>query len=243
MFQILFSVCLVCLKFGITDFRFFSLFNFYVISLFFSCFFNDFMLTKILPNQERINTCELISHCSTSHSVQFSHSFVSDYLQPHGLQHTRLPCPSPPPGACSNSCPLSRWCHLTISSSVVPFSSHLQSFPASGSFLRSQLFASGGQSIGVSASASVLPMNIQDWFPLGWTGWISLQFHESLGKSTWVCSVFIIHWDGLCGYWPCPSLAEWPWVGCLFPCLLCDDNMCVCQVASVVSDSVQLYVL
>ena len=104
----------------------------------------------------------------------FSHSVVSDYSQSHGLQHTRLPCPSPSPGACSDSCPLSQWYHPTISSSVVPFSSHLQAFPASGSFPMSQFFASGGQSIGVSASASVLPMNIQDWFPLGLTDWISL---------------------------------------------------------------------
>ena len=110
-----------------------------------------------------------------SHSVQFSHSVVSDSLIPHGLQHTRLPCPSSAPGGCSNSCPSSRWCHPTISFSVVPFSSSLQSFPASGCFQRSQLFASGGQSVGVSASASVLPMNIQDWFPLGLTSWISLQ--------------------------------------------------------------------
>ena len=217
------------------------MFDFYVISLFFRCFFNDFMLTKILPNHERINTWELISHCSTSHSVQFSHSVVSDSLQPQGLQHTGPPCPSPTPGACSNSCPLSQWCHPTISSSVVPFSSRLQSFPASGSFLRSQLFASGGQSTGVSTSVSVLLMNIQDWFPLGWAGWISLQSLESLGKSIWVCSVFILHRDGLCGYWPWPLLAEWPLVGCLFPCLLCGDNVYVCQVASVVSDSVQLY--
>ena len=93
----------------------------------------------------------------------------------HGLQHARLPCPSPTPRACSNSCPSSWWCYPTISSSVFPFSSHLQSFPASGSFPMSQFFASGGQSIGVSASASVLPMNIQDWFPLGLTGLISLQ--------------------------------------------------------------------
>ena len=96
-------------------------------------------------------------------------------LRPHGLQHARHPCPSSSPGACSNSCPLSLWCHPKISSSVIPFSSRLQSFPASGSFLMSQLFASGGQSIGASASASVLPMNIQDWFPLGWTSLISLQ--------------------------------------------------------------------
>ena len=107
-------------------------------------------------------------------SVQFSPSVVPT-LWPHGLRHTRLPCPSPIPRAYSNSCPSSQWCHPTISSSVVPFSSCLQSFPASGSFPMSQFFATGDQSIGVSASASVLPMNIQDWFPLGWTGWISLH--------------------------------------------------------------------
>ena len=107
--------------------------------------------------------------------VQFSLSAVYDSLRPHALWHIRLPCPSPTPRACSNSCPSNRWCHPTISSSVVPFSSHLQSFPASGSFPTSQFFASGGQSIGVSASVSVLPTNIQDWFPLGLTGWISLQ--------------------------------------------------------------------
>ena len=107
-------------------------------------------------------------------SVQFSPSIMSGSLQPHGLHHARLPCPSPTPGVYSNSCPLSWWCHPTISSSVVPFSSHFQSFPASGSFLMSQFFASGGQSIGISASTSVLPMNIQDWFLLGWTHWISL---------------------------------------------------------------------
>ena len=111
-------------------------------------------------------------------SVQFSHSVVSDSLQPHGLQHTRLLCPSPTFGACSNSCASSQWCHPNSSSSVIPFSSCLQSFPASGSFTMNQFFASAGQSIGVSASASVLPMNIQDWFPLGWTGWISLQSKE-----------------------------------------------------------------
>ena len=108
-------------------------------------------------------------------SVQFSCSVVSNSLWPHGLQHARLPCSSPTPGACSNSCPSSQWCHTTISSSVIAFSSCLQSFPTSGSFPKSQFFASGGQSIGVSASASVHPMNIQDWFPLGLTGWISLQ--------------------------------------------------------------------
>ena len=100
---------------------------------------------------------------------------LSDSLRPHELQHARPPCPSPTSGVYLNSCSLSRWCHPTISSSVVPFSSCPQSFPASGAFQMSQLFTSGGQSIGVSASASVLPMNIQDWFPLGWTGWISLQ--------------------------------------------------------------------
>ena len=108
-------------------------------------------------------------------SVQFSCSVVSDSLRPDGLQYTRPPCPSPTPGVYSNSCPLSQWCQPTISSSVFSFSSHLQSFPASGSFQMSQLFALGGQSIGVSASTSVLPMNTQDWSPLGWTGWTSLQ--------------------------------------------------------------------
>jgi len=113
-------------------------------------------------------------------SVQFS-SVMSDSLQPHGLQHTRIPCSTPTPRAYSNSHPLSQWCHPTVSSSVTTFSSHLQSFPASGSFQMNQLFTSGGQSIGVSASASVLSMNIQDWFPLGWTGWISL-----LSKGFWL---------------------------------------------------------
>ena len=108
-------------------------------------------------------------------AVQFSHSVVSNSLWPHRLQHARPPCLSPTPRVYSNSCPLSQWCHPTISSSVVPFSSRLQSFPASGFFQMSQFFTSGGQSNGVSASASVLPMNIQDWFPLGWTNWISLQ--------------------------------------------------------------------
>ena len=108
-------------------------------------------------------------------SVQFSRSVVSDSLRPHESQHARPPCPSPTPGVHSDSCPLSRWCHPAISSSVVPFSSCLQSLPASGSFHMSQLFASGGQSIGISASASVLPMNTQDWSLLEWTGWISLQ--------------------------------------------------------------------
>ena len=108
-------------------------------------------------------------------SVKFSCSVRSDSLQPHELQHTRPPCPSPTAEAYPNSCSLSRWCHPTISSFVVPFSSCPQSFPASGSFQMNQLFASGGQSTGVSASISVLPMNTQDWSPLGWTGWITLQ--------------------------------------------------------------------
>ena len=108
-------------------------------------------------------------------SIQFSHSVVSDCLWPHEWQHARPPCPSPTPGAYSNSCPSSRWCHPAISSSVAPFSSSPLSLPASGSFPVSQLFTWGGQSIGVSASASVLPMNPKDWSPLGWTGWISLQ--------------------------------------------------------------------
>ena len=108
-------------------------------------------------------------------SVQFSHSVMSNSLQPHGLQHARPPCPSPIPRVYSNSCALSRWCHPTIFFSVVPFSSCLHSFPASGAFQMSQFLTSGGQSIWVSSSASVLLMNIEDWLPLGWTGWISLQ--------------------------------------------------------------------
>jgi len=107
--------------------------------------------------------------------LQFSHSVMSDSLRPQELQHARPPCPSPTPRVHPNSCPSSWWCHLAISSSVVPFSSCSQSFPASGSFPKSQLFTSGGQRIGVSASTSVLPKNTQDWSPLGWTGWISLH--------------------------------------------------------------------
>ena len=132
-------------------------------------------------------------------SLQFSRSVVSDSLWPHRLQHIRLPCPSPTPWSYSNSCPLSQWCHLTISSSVGPFS-YLQPFPASGSFQMSQFFTSGGQSIGVSASASVLPMNIQGWFPLRWTVWIPLQSkglssllqHHSSKASILRCSAFLI---------------------------------------------------
>ena len=108
-------------------------------------------------------------------SVQFSRSVMSGSLRPHGLQHAMPPCPSPTPGAGSHSCPSSRWCHPAISSSVNPFSSCLQSLPAFGTFPMSHFFTSVGQSIGVSTSASVLPVNTQDWSPLGWTGWISLQ--------------------------------------------------------------------
>ena len=142
-----------------------------------------------------------LNHLVTSSAVQFTHSVMSDSLWPHGLQHARLPYPSPTPGAYSNSCPSNQWCHPTISSSVVPFSFHLQSFPASGSFLMSQLFTSGGQSIGVSASASVLPMNIQGWFPLGLTGLISLQSkglssllqHQNLKASVlWPSAFFMV---------------------------------------------------
>ena len=116
-------------------------------------------------------------------SVQFSHSVMSDSLRLHEPHHARPPCPSPTPGVHTNPCPLSRWCHPTISSSVVLFSSYPQSFPVSGSYPMSQLFASGGQSIGVSASTSVLPMNTQNWSPLGWTGWISLQSKDSQESS------------------------------------------------------------
>ena len=123
----------------------------------------------------------IFKHVNHQRSLFISISSVSSVtqmcltLRSHGLLHTRLPCPSPTPRACSNSCPSSQWCHPPISSSVGPFSSHLQSFPASGSFSVSQFFTSGGQNIEASASASVLPMNIQDWSPLGWTGWISLH--------------------------------------------------------------------
>jgi len=129
---------------------------------------------------------------------------VADSLRPHGLQHARLPCPSPTPRDCSNSCQSSQWCHPAISSSFVPFSSCPQSFPASGSFPASQFFTSGGQSIGVSASASVLPMNIQDWFPLGWAGWISLQ---SKGLSR-VFSNTTVHMYSTCTFILISSWAE-----------------------------------
>ena len=138
-----------------------------VTSVQFSC---SVVSDSLQPHSNQINYQQ-----DSPTSVQFSSVTQSCLtLWPHGLQHARLPYLSPTPRTYSNSCPLSRWCHPTISSSVVPFSSHLRSFPTSGSFQTSQLFKSGGQSIGVSASASVLPMNIQDWSPLGWTGLISL---------------------------------------------------------------------
>ena len=134
------------------------------------CFHIRYLMLPLLYRKQVQRSC-LHPHCL--YSVQ-SLSHVP--MQPHGPQHASPPCPSPTPRVYSNSCPFSWWCHPTISSSVVPFSSHLQSFPASGSFQTSQFFTSmGGQSIGVSTSTSVLPLNIQDWFHLGWTGWISLQ--------------------------------------------------------------------
>ena len=138
---------------------------------------------------------------------QFSCSVVSASLWPHGVQHAKLPCPSLSPGTCLNSYPLSWWCHPTISSSVGPFSFCLWSFPASGSFPKSQFFALGGQKIGASASASVLPMNIQGWFPLGWTSWISLQSqgtlksllqHHNSKASVLQCSAFfMVYWSNI----------------------------------------------
>ena len=141
-----------------------------------------FLLLNMLPSDE-LNKAISGPYSGVSYlslwfslSVQFSHSVTSDSLRSHESQHARPPCPSPTAEVHPNSCPLSWWCHPTISSSVIPFSSCPQSFPPSGSFQMSQLFPSGAQSIGVSASTSVLPMNTQDWYPLGWTGWISLQF-------------------------------------------------------------------
>ena len=136
--------------------------------IFFSSHYSD-------SETKDIFVIERPSHDLTQFSSVQSLSRVQNSFQHHGLKHARLPCSTSTPRACSNSCPSSWWCHPAISSSVVPFSSCLQSFPASGSFPVSQFFTSGGQSIGVLASASVLPMNIQGWFPLGWTGWISWQ--------------------------------------------------------------------
>ena len=128
---------------------------------------------SVIKKNEHFAICNIDGFGRAFSSVHFSRSVVSDSLWPHEAQHARPPCPSPTPRVHSNSCPSSRWCHPAISSSVVLFSCP-QSFPASGSFQMSQFFASGGQSIGVSVSTSVLPKNTQDWFPLGWTGWISL---------------------------------------------------------------------
>ena len=136
-----------------------------------------FLVTHLvypLSSLKSLLKCHLINEAHSDHPSNPLSSVQLDSAT-HGLQHSRPPCPSPTPSACSNWCPLSRWCHPTISSSVIPFFSCLWSFPASGYFQMSQFFTSGGQSIGASASASVLPMNIQDWFPLGWTGWIFLQ--------------------------------------------------------------------
>ena len=155
-------------------------------------------------------------------SVQFSCSYVSNSLQPHGLQHFRPPCPSPAPGIYSNSCPLSWCCHPTISSCVVPFSSCPQSFLASGSFLMSQLFASGGQSTGASALASVLPMSIQSWLPLGLTGLISLLSNDSQESSP---AAFQVDWAfGNLGYFIMPPGREVQSDGCL--CLMESQHPC-----------------
>ena len=135
------------------------------------CWGNGQFRAQVLYLEALFN--QVLRNSSSVH--QFSHSVVSNSLWPHELQHARPPCPSPTPRVHPNPCASSQWCHPTISSSVVPFSSCPQSFPASGSFQMSHLFTSGGHSIGVSASTSVLPMNTQDWSPLGWTGWISLQ--------------------------------------------------------------------
>ena len=144
--------------------------------------------------------------------VQFSSvtQLCPTLWEPHGLQHARLPCPSPTPRACSNSCPSSQWCHPAISSSVVPFFSCLQSFPASGSFPVNQFFASGGQSIGASASTSVLPMNIQHWFPLGMTGLISLQSkglsrvfsNTTVQKHQFICTQLSLYSNSHIHTWP-----------------------------------------
>ena len=170
---------------------------------------NFYFIPLLLPGNVRWHwdsSSQLGSWANFRNSVQFSHSVVSDSLQPHGVQQARLPCPSPTLGAYSNSCPSSWWCHPTISSSVIPFSSRLQSFPASGSFPVSQFVTSGGQSVGASASASVLPMNIQDWFPLGWTGLIlqskglsrvfsnnTVQKHRFFSAQPSLCSNSYIH--------------------------------------------------
>ena len=141
----------------------------------FSTVSNSYQNNNYLCEDWERKVLNIFSYWPCLAQVQFSRSVVSDSLQPHESQRSRPPCPSPTPRVYSNSCPSSWWCHPAISSSVIPFSSCPQSLPASGSFPVSQLFTWGGQSIGISASVSVLPMNTQDWSPLGWTGWISLQ--------------------------------------------------------------------
>ena len=165
---------------------------------FFSYFWSSALLERRLEGTPHGGV--MFNHICIS-SVQFNRSVMSNSLQPHGPQHARPPCPSPTPKVYPSSCPSSWWCHPTISSSVIPFSSCSQSLPASGSFQMSQLSSSGGQSIGISASTSVLPMNIQDWSPLGWMGWTSLQSkglsksllqHHSSKASILRCSAFFI---------------------------------------------------
>ena len=205
-----------------------------------------YYITEMEKSLENINCFKIRVKCkipvATSSilisSVQFSRSVMSNSLWPHKSQHARPPCPSSPPGVYSNSCPLNQWCHPTISPSVFPFSSCLQSFPASGSFPMSQLFAWSGQSTGVSASTSVLPMNTRDWSPLRWTGWISLLskglsrvlsnttvqfltlkkkkslwFRTSRFASAWVLSSF--YWLRVAGQcWSAGSLRQvsiWAW--------------------------------
>ena len=191
---------------------------------------------------------------------QFSHSVVSDSLWPYGLQHARLPCPSPNSRAYSNSCPSSQWCHPTISSSVVPFSSRLQSFPASGSFPMSLFFASSGQSIRASASAWILPMNIQDWFPLGLTGFISLQskglsriFSNTTVQILWHSSFFTVQLSYPSSWWCHPTISSSvvPISSCLqsFPAsgsfplsqffTSCGQNIGVLPLASVLPVNIQ----
>ena len=144
------------------------------------------------------------------HSVQFSLSVMSDPLRPHELQHARPPCPSPTLGVHPDPCPLRQWCHPTISSSVVPFSSCPQSFPASETFQMSQLFASGSQKIAVSPSASVLPTNIQDWFPLGLAGWISLQ-SKGLSRVSWTIVQKHQFFSAQRSLWSNSHIHTWPW--------------------------------
>ena len=165
-----------------------------------------------------------IQYCQMwDESPLFSRSVVSDSLRPHGLQHTRLPCPLPTPTAYSNSCPLSLWCHPTIASSVVPFCSHLQSFPASRSFQMTQFFASGGSKYWSFSFTSVLPMNIQDWFPLGFTGLLSLQskglwrvFSKTTVKSINSSALRFLYGPILISihdYWKTIALSRWTFIG------------------------------